>query len=95
MTRAASCRRRRSSAGCADDPLEFTPGTSYEYSNTDNIVVGLMAEKVTGRSYARLLRKIVFEPLGLRRHELPDRACAAAAVHPRLRRWTERARRRT
>jgi D-alanyl-D-alanine carboxypeptidase len=55
----------------ADDPLEFTPGTDYRYSNTDNIVVGLMAEAVTGRSYGRLLREIVFEPLRLRRTSFP------------------------
>jgi D-alanyl-D-alanine carboxypeptidase len=55
----------------ADDSLVFTPGSDYEYSNTDNIVVGLMAEKVTGRSYGRLLREIVFEPLRLRETSFP------------------------
>ena len=53
------------------DPLVFTPGSRYEYSNTDNIVVGLMAEKVAGKPYARLLREIVFGPLGLRRTSFP------------------------
>ena len=37
------------------DRLRFTPGTRYEYSNTDNIVFGLIAERVTGKSYGRLL----------------------------------------
>ena len=46
-----------------DDPLEFDPGSEYRYSNTDNIVVGLMAERVTGRPYGDLLRGIVFDPL--------------------------------
>jgi D-alanyl-D-alanine carboxypeptidase len=55
------------------DPLVFKPGRRYEYSNTDNIVVGLMAEKVSGRSYARLLDEIVFEPLRLRRTSFPIR----------------------
>jgi D-alanyl-D-alanine carboxypeptidase len=55
----------------ADDELRFTPGTDYRYSNTDNIVVGLMAEEVTGRSYGRLLREIVFEPLRLRQTSFP------------------------
>ena len=53
------------------DPLVFKPGRRYEYSNTDNIVVGLMAEKVSGRRYARLLREIVFEPLRLKRTSFP------------------------
>ena len=54
-----------------DDPLVFQPGSRYEYSNTDNIVVGLMAQRVSGHSYARLLREIVFEPLNLRRTSFP------------------------
>ena len=53
------------------DPLLFRSGTRYRYSNTDNIVVGRMAEKVSRSSYARLLEEIVFEPLGLRRTSLP------------------------
>lgn len=55
------------------DPLVFTPGSRYQYSNSDNIVVGLMAERVTGRPYGRLLREIVFKPLGLRRTSLPTK----------------------
>jgi D-alanyl-D-alanine carboxypeptidase len=39
------------------DPLEFPPGTRYGYSDSDNVVVGLMAEKATGLSYERLLRR--------------------------------------
>jgi D-alanyl-D-alanine carboxypeptidase len=55
------------------DPLEFRPGSSYAYSNTDNIVIGLMAEEVTGRSYASLLRRFVYRRLGLRETSLPIR----------------------
>jgi D-alanyl-D-alanine carboxypeptidase len=55
------------------DPLVFTPGSRYAYSNTDNIVLGLMAEELTGRSYGRLLRRFVFRPLGLRETSLPLR----------------------
>ena len=55
-------------------PLEFRPGSRYEYSNTDNIVTGLMAEAVTGRSYRRLLRLFVFRPLRLGETSLPRRA---------------------
>jgi D-alanyl-D-alanine carboxypeptidase len=56
----------------AADPLEFAPGSRYEYSNTDNIVVGLIAQTVTGRSYGTLLRDHVFRPLGLRRTSFPS-----------------------
>jgi D-alanyl-D-alanine carboxypeptidase len=56
----------------AQDPLAFRPGSRYAYSNTDNIVVGLMAERVTGRPFGRLLREIVFDPLGLTRTSFPS-----------------------
>jgi D-alanyl-D-alanine carboxypeptidase len=54
-----------------DDPLRFTPGTQYHYSNTDNIVMALMAETATGRGFTRLLRKLVLRPLRLRQTTLP------------------------
>ncbi len=55
------------------DPLVFRPGRRYEYSNTDNIVVGLMAAQVSRKPYARLLKQLVFEPLGLRETSFPIR----------------------
>jgi D-alanyl-D-alanine carboxypeptidase len=58
----------------ANEPLLFPPGSAYNYSNTDSIVVGLMAEAATGRSYERLLRSRVFSPLGLPGTSLPDGA---------------------
>jgi D-alanyl-D-alanine carboxypeptidase len=54
------------------DPLVFTPGTSYAYSNTDNIVVGLIAEAVTGESYETLLQEFVFGPAELRQTSFPS-----------------------
>ncbi|KOU73226.1 peptidase S12 [Streptomyces sp. MMG1533] len=56
----------------ADEPLRFRPGTRYHYSNSDNIAVALMAEAVTGTPYERLLRELVYEPLGLRDTSLPQ-----------------------
>jgi D-alanyl-D-alanine carboxypeptidase len=57
----------------ADRPLVFAPGSRYEYSNTDNITVGLMIEAATGRSYELELRRLVLAPLGLNRTTLPRR----------------------
>ena len=53
--------------------LRFTPGSRYEYSNTDNIVVGLIAQTVTGRSFGQLLSMLVFGPAGLRQTTFPAR----------------------
>lgn len=55
----------------ASEPLNFPPGTAYRYSNTDNVVVGLMVEAVTGASYRTALHRRVLAPLGLRRTSLP------------------------
>jgi D-alanyl-D-alanine carboxypeptidase len=51
--------------------LLFVPGSEYHYSNSDNIVVALMAEAATGMSYEDLLRELVYRPLGLRKTTLP------------------------
>ncbi len=55
-----------------DDDLRFTPGTSFYYSNTDNIVVGLMTEAATGKGIVRLLKDLVFRPLGMKSTSLPS-----------------------
>jgi D-alanyl-D-alanine carboxypeptidase len=56
-----------------DDPgLLFAPGTEYRYSNSDNIVVGLMIESASGRSYADVLDAEVLEPAGLAHTSLPE-----------------------
>jgi D-alanyl-D-alanine carboxypeptidase len=55
----------------AKDPLAFKPDSKYEYSNTDNIVVGLMVEAVTGATYAAELQRIVFGPTHLTQTTLP------------------------
>lgn len=54
--------------------LMFKPGSRYEYSNTDNIVVGLIAQRVTGRSFGQLLSTLVFRPAGLRQTTFPTRS---------------------
>ena len=56
----------------ADEPLNFPPGTQYRYSNSDNIVVGLMVEAATGTPYDQALQAQVAEPLGLARTSLPQ-----------------------
>jgi len=43
----------------------FEPGTGYKYSNTNYILLGLVAEKATGQKVADLVRSMFLEPLGL------------------------------
>jgi D-alanyl-D-alanine carboxypeptidase len=54
-----------------DEPLSFEPGSEYRYSNSDNIIVALMVEEATGKSYEQQLRKQVYKPLGLKNTSLP------------------------
>ncbi|MEU3748065.1 MULTISPECIES: serine hydrolase domain-containing protein [Streptomyces] len=56
----------------ADKDLLFPPGSRYEYSNSDNIAVALMAEAATGRPYERLLDRLLYQPLDLRQTSLPQ-----------------------
>jgi D-alanyl-D-alanine carboxypeptidase len=55
------------------DPLEFAPGSHYAYSNTDNIVIGLIVETVTGKTYGQELKRVVFGPAKLRQTSFPTR----------------------
>jgi D-alanyl-D-alanine carboxypeptidase len=54
-----------------NEALRFTPGTRYQYSNTDNIVVALMAEAASHRKYNSLLSSLVYSPLHMQQTSLP------------------------
>jgi D-alanyl-D-alanine carboxypeptidase len=49
----------------------FAPGTSWAYSNTNYILVGMILRKVTGTSPADLVQQRIARPLGLHRTYLP------------------------
>ena len=55
------------------DPLAFRPGSRYEYSNTDNIIVGLIAQSITHTPYPALVRRLVIRPAGLSQTTFPTR----------------------
>jgi len=48
-----------------DKPLEFPPGSKFRYSNTGYVLLGMMIEKVSGKTYANYLADAFFKPLGL------------------------------
>jgi CubicO group peptidase (beta-lactamase class C family) len=45
--------------------FDFAPGSDYAYSNSNFILAGLAVEGITGADYGSLLRKQIFEPLGM------------------------------
>lgn len=52
-------------------PLLFSPGTGWSYSNTGYNVLAMLAERVSGLSLERLLARDITGPLGLRDTFLP------------------------
>lgn len=50
---------------CMDKGLDFTPGEKHSYSNTNYILLGLIAEKAAGEPVADLYRRYIFEAAGL------------------------------
>ncbi len=58
----------------------FAPGSQYDYSNTNYLLLGLIIEKVTGRSFQGAVRDRIIAPLKLMRTEFPD---SKGSIHTR------------
>ena len=52
-------------AGDASKPLDFRPGTKWNYSNGGYVLLGMLIEKLSGQSYADFLKSNIFDPLGM------------------------------
>ena len=50
----------------AGKPLNFDPGTKWQYSNTNYVLAGEIFEKVSGRPLVEFLREKIFNPLGMK-----------------------------
>lgn len=46
-------------------PLDFDPGTAWQYSNTGFVVAGMIIEKASGESLWTYLDRKIFKPLGM------------------------------
>ena len=53
-------------------PAAFEPGSQFKYTNTNYIVLSLLAEKVTHRPLAEQITKRITEPLGLNHTYYPN-----------------------
>jgi CubicO group peptidase (beta-lactamase class C family) len=49
----------------AKKPLDFDPGTEWQYSNTNYVVAGRILEKVSGMPLMAFLESRIFRPLGM------------------------------
>jgi CubicO group peptidase (beta-lactamase class C family) len=50
-------------ASVASVPLAFEPGTSFAYTNTGYILLGMVIERASGLDYETFVRKRIFAPL--------------------------------
>jgi CubicO group peptidase (beta-lactamase class C family) len=70
--------------------LDFPAGTSWSYSNTGYLLLGVIIHRVTGRFYGDVLQELLFKPLGMRTRVIseadivPNRAAGYRLVKGQL-----------
>ena len=60
--------------GWARKPLDFDPGTKWQYSNTNYVIAGVIAERAAGVPLFEFLRRRIFTPLKMESVADTDRA---------------------
>lgn len=53
-------------SGWAKKPLDFEPGAKWQYSNTNYVVAGIIAERAAGEPLVEFLEKHIFTPLQMK-----------------------------
>ena len=69
-------------AFAAGHPPAFEPGTSWDYSNTNYVLLGLVVEKATGSSIGKMIREHALQKAGLGRTFLAGEEPIAGAMVP-------------
>ena len=49
----------------AKKPLDFDPGTRWQYSNTNYVIAGVIIERVAGMPFMQFLQQRILTPLGM------------------------------
>ncbi|MEM5439957.1 serine hydrolase domain-containing protein [Paraburkholderia diazotrophica] len=68
-------------------PVDFAPDTSFGYSNTNTVLLGMIIEQITGMSAAAAIQARLFAPLGAAHTYLPaqtDTSLPAPSPHSYL-----------
>ena len=60
---------------------DFAPGTGWEYSNTNYILLGMIINQITGHSWQQEVTSRIIEPLGLRHTSAPGSSPAIPGPH--------------
>lgn len=50
----------------ANEPFDFKPGDAYRYNNSGYFLLGMIIEKLSGKTYGQYLQDEFFTPLGLK-----------------------------
>jgi D-alanyl-D-alanine carboxypeptidase len=58
----------------ARKPLDFDPGTKWQYSNTNYVIAGLIVEKASGEPLLQFLQQEIFAPLNMKSVADTDKA---------------------
>ncbi|MEU8822227.1 serine hydrolase domain-containing protein [Streptomyces sp. NPDC048636] len=61
----------------------FRPGSGWRYSNTNYVLLGMVIQRVTGRPYADVSRRLVLRPLALDATSFPGARTTLPAPHGR------------
>lgn len=64
-------------------PRRFQPGAEHEYSNTNYLLLGMLIERVTGKSFQSVVREQIISTLQLERTGFPDRKGRLPTAHLR------------
>jgi CubicO group peptidase (beta-lactamase class C family) len=80
----------------SEEGLRFEPGEGYGYSNAGYFILGLIIEKVTGKSYEEVLAEQILKPLGMTQTGcdrkglvIENRATSYAKLRDRYVTWNE------
>ena len=73
--------------GWARKPLDFQPGTKWQYSNTNYVIAGLIVERTAGTPLVDFLHRRIFEPLEMRSVVNTDFAALPAGEPTRYQRF--------
>jgi CubicO group peptidase (beta-lactamase class C family) len=80
----------------SEEGLRFEPGKGYGYSNAGYFILGLIIEKVTGKSYEEVLIEQILKPLGMTQTGcdrkglvVANRATSYAKLQDRYTTWNE------
>ena len=66
----------------ANPPTFEPPGSAFEYSNTNYLLLGQIIEEVTGRSYGDEIERRIIRPLRLRGTSVPGTSPWIRGPHP-------------